>query len=145
MTFSQIGLPRIALRSIRATALSVLAPLPLPPFRDESHERGKRRRRLAAARVIQERSRKRRAPVIEHATERAGLDAIPYVTFERQPEADAVMDRAQREAEIGRDKLCRRRNLHDTARLLELAIQHRSAAEAGADAGVIEQIFGMFG
>ena len=123
---------------------SALPPFPLPPFRDKGHERGERRRRLAAARVIQKRSRKRRAPVVEHADQRAGLDAVANVTLERQPEANAVMDGTQREAEIGRDKLCRRRNLHDTARLLELPIQQRPAAEAGADAGVIEQILRMF-
>ena len=67
-----------------------------------------------------------------------------HITFKRQPEADAVMDGAQRQAEIGRDQLCRRRNLHDTAGLLELPIQHRTAAEPGADASMIEQILWMF-
>ena len=44
-----------------------LASLLLPPLRDERHEGGERGRRLATARVVQKRSGKRRAPVVEHA------------------------------------------------------------------------------
>jgi hypothetical protein len=48
-----------------------LSSLPLPPFPDEADERGERCRRLVAARIIQERSGKRRAPVVEQADQRA--------------------------------------------------------------------------
>src|SRR6185312_2507639 len=81
--------------------LPILPPLPLAPFRNESHERGERRRRLSAARVVQKRPRKRGAPIVKHADQRAGLDAVANVALECQPEARAVMHGAQRKAEIG--------------------------------------------
>src|SRR6187402_1331424 len=71
--------------------LLALPPFPLAPIRDKGHERGQRRRRLSAARVIQKRSRKRRAPIVEHADQRTRLDAIPNVTLKGQPEAHAIM------------------------------------------------------
>src|SRR5579871_2485062 len=44
--------------------LAFPAPLALAPFLHETHERGERRRRLMAAWIIQERSGKRRTPVL---------------------------------------------------------------------------------
>src|SRR5436853_597245 len=56
--------------------LRFLCTSPLPPFRDKAHKRRERWRRLAAARIIQEQSRKRRVPVVEYADQRARLDAV---------------------------------------------------------------------
>src|SRR5947207_12868342 len=71
--------------------LLTFTPLPLPPFHDEGHERGERRRWLAAARIIQKRPWKWRTPIVKHADQRARLDAVADVALERQPEACAVM------------------------------------------------------
>ena len=120
-----------------------LPSLLLPPFRDKGHERGERRRRLAAARVIQKRSGKRRAPVVEHADQRARLHAVAHIAFEGQPEADAVERGAPRQARIVRDQLPGGAHLDDAAGLLELPVRHRAAAEADADADMIEQILRM--
>src|ERR1700681_3547836 len=81
------------LRCIRGTpesspilrGLSLLAPPPLllPPVRDESHEGAECRGWLASARVIQKRTRKRCAPIIENADQRAGFHSIAHIAFER--------------------------------------------------------------
>src|SRR5215468_9078690 len=67
-----------------------LAPLLLAPLCDERYEGGERGWRLAAARVVQKRSGKRRAPVVEHADERAGDDRIAHVVAESKPETDTI-------------------------------------------------------
>ena len=92
--------PALRCDVMRATVLSV-PPFPLAPFRDKGHERGERRRRLAAARVVQKRARKRRAPVVEHADQRARFDAIR----ERNPRRSARSRRRHgRRAAPGRDR-----------------------------------------
>src|SRR6266849_3707384 len=117
-----------------------LPSLLLAPFRDESNEGAEGWRRLTPARIIQEWSWKRRAPVVEDANQRAGFHGVAHVAFEGHPEAHAVMDRPDRQAEIGRDHFRRRRDFHHAAGLFELPIQHRAAAEAGADASMVQQI-----
>src|SRR5262245_30063994 len=90
---------RSAARSLgRDDSLLTFAPLPLPPRADECHKRRERRRRLAPARVIEEWPGEWRAPILQHAGQRAGFDRLAHIALEGRPEADAVMGRLHRHA-----------------------------------------------
>lgn len=94
--------------SVPCTSTTVLPPLALAPFADERDERRERGRRLAPAWIIQKRPWKWRAPVVEDADQRTGFHGLADMTLEREPEAQSVMHRPERQAEMGRDQSRRR-------------------------------------
>jgi hypothetical protein len=67
----------------------------LPPLRHKGHKRGQRRGRLAPARVVQKWSRKRLAPVVEHADQRTLFHGLADITLERKPEAKSIVHRPE--------------------------------------------------
>src|ERR1700733_4118972 len=105
----------------------------LPPLRDERNKSAQRGWRLAAARVIQKWAGERRAPIVEHADQRARPDLLAHITLERRPESNYVEGRAPRQFRRARDQLARRRYFYDSTGLLKFPVRHDAAVEPGPD------------
>src|SRR5689334_14283055 len=95
----------------------------LAPLADKRREGGERGWRLAPARVVQEGSRKRRAPILKHAHQRTRGDRIADIVPERQPEACAITSRAHGRSWMIHHELCGRRYFHGSSGLFEFPIQ----------------------
>ena len=114
--------------------------LPLAPVRDVGHEGGERGRWLAPTRITRKRSGKRRAPVIEHADQRARVNYHAHIVVESGPETDTVARGAHRHSETGHDQLRRWRHRHHATGLLELPMMHHTVAVPGPDPVMFEQM-----